>query len=37
VRPNPLFSEGVVLQRERMIPVWGTADEGERVTVAIKG
>src|SRR6185437_12845982 len=37
VRPNPLFSEGAVLQRGQTVPVWGTADEGERITVALQG
>lgn len=37
VRPNPLFSDGAVLQRGQMVPVWGTADEGERITVAVQG
>ncbi|MES2464329.1 MAG: sialate O-acetylesterase [Armatimonadota bacterium] len=27
------FSNGVVLQRDRPVPVWGTADPGESVTV----
>ena len=37
VRPHPLFSEGAVLQRGQVVPVWGTADEGEKITVAIQG
>jgi len=37
ITPNPLFSEGCVLQRDMPIPVWGTADAGEKVTVAIAG
>ena len=37
VKPNPLFSDGMVLQRDRGVPVWGTADAGERVTVQIAG
>lgn len=36
VKPNPLFSEGAVLQRGLPVPVWGTADEGEAVTVKIQ-
>ena len=36
VKPNPLFSEGAVLQRGRSVPVWGTADPGEAVTVKIQ-
>lgn len=37
VRPNPLFSDGVVLQRGMPVPVWGTTKNGERVTVAFQG
>ena len=37
VRPNPLFSDGAVLQQETPIPVWGTAKEGEKVTVNFDG
>ena len=32
-----LFGELVVLQRGRKVPVWGTADEGEKVTVSFEG
>ena len=28
------FTDGVVLQRDRAVPVWGTADAGEKVTVS---
>jgi sialate O-acetylesterase len=37
VVPHPLFSEATVLQRGRKMPVWGTADDGEQVTVTIQG
>ncbi len=37
VRPNPLFGDHAVLQQGREVPVWGTGDEGERVTVEIAG
>ncbi|HLP02921.1 MAG TPA: sialate O-acetylesterase [Opitutaceae bacterium] len=37
VRPNPLFSDHAVLQQGREVPVWGTADDGERVVVEIAG
>jgi len=37
VKPNPLFSDGAVLQQETHIPVWGTAKEGEKVTVKFDG
>ena len=32
-----IFQDHMVLQRERPIPVWGTAAPGERVTVALGG
>jgi len=32
-----LFSNGAVLQREQPIPVWGTADSGEEITVRFAG
>ena len=35
--PNLLFSEGAVLQRGQMVPIWGPAGEGERITVAVQG
>lgn len=37
VKPNPLFTDGAVLQRGQKIPVWGTARDGEKVTVEIQG
>ncbi len=37
VRPHVLFSDGVVLQRGMPVPVWGTADDGEKVTVRFQG
>ena len=37
VKPNPLFTNGAVLQRGQDVPVWGTAAEGEEVTVEIGG
>lgn len=36
VKPCSLFSDGAVLQQEILIPVWGTADEGEKVTVKLQ-
>ena len=36
VRPHPLFSDNMVLQRGMPVPVWGTADDGERVIVKIQ-
>ena len=37
VKPNPLFSDGAVLQRDMVVPVWGTAKDGEKVTVTFQG
>jgi sialate O-acetylesterase len=37
VRLNPLFSDHAVLQQGQRVPVWGTADAGERVTVEFAG
>ena len=37
VKPNPLFSDNAVLQQEIPVPVWGTAADGERVTVEFAG
>ncbi|MCC2672570.1 MAG: Sialic acid-specific 9-O-acetylesterase [Armatimonadetes bacterium] len=36
VKLNPLFSSGMVLQRNTEVPVWGTAAKGEQVTVQIQ-
>jgi sialate O-acetylesterase len=33
VRLNGLFTDGAVFQRDRHVPVWGTARDGEKVTV----
>ena len=33
VKPNSLFTDGAVLQRGQPVPVWGTARDGEKVTV----
>jgi len=35
VQPNSLFADGMVLQRDQPIAVWGTGREGENVTVKI--
>lgn len=32
-----VFSSNMVLQREMKVPVWGTADDGEEVTVTFQG
>jgi sialate O-acetylesterase len=37
VKPNPLFSDHMVLQNGMIVPVWGIADPGEKVTVKIAG
>lgn len=35
--PNPLFADHAVLQQGTPVPVWGTADPGEAITVEIAG
>ena len=37
VKPHALFTDGTVLQRDIPVPIWGTADNGEKVTVEING
>ena len=37
VVPNPLFSDNAVLQQGLPVPVWGTAANGEKVTVEFAG
>ncbi len=37
VKPNSLFSDNMVLQRGVTVPVWGTAEDGEKVTVEFNG
>ena len=37
VVPATPFADNMVLQRERAVPVWGTADAGEKVTVVFAG
>lgn len=37
VRLPSIFSEGMVLQRDKPCAVWGTADPGEAVTVTFRG
>lgn len=36
VKPHGLFTDGAVLQQEMRVPVWGTANSGERVTVTFQ-
>ena len=37
VIPNFLFSNNMILQRDASVPVWGSARDGERVTVSFNG
>ncbi len=37
VKPNGLFSDNAVLQQGMRLPVWGTADTGEKVMVEFQG
>jgi sialate O-acetylesterase len=37
VKPHGLFTENMVLQHGMKVPVWGTADDGEKVTVRFQG
>jgi sialate O-acetylesterase len=37
VKPHPLFSDNALLQCDLPVPVWGTADPGEKVTVTFAG
>ncbi len=36
-KPASIFGDGMVLQRDAPVKVWGTADKNEKVTVAIDG
>ena len=36
-KPMTLFTDGMVLQRDAVLPVWGTATPGEEVTVEFSG
>jgi hypothetical protein len=37
VVPAFLFNDNAVLQRDKPIPVWGTADAGQKISVAFAG
>lgn len=37
IKPNPIFSDNAVLQQGMAVPVWGTATDGDRITVEING
>jgi sialate O-acetylesterase len=34
---SPVFTDNMVLQREKPLPIWGTADAGEKIAVAFAG
>jgi sialate O-acetylesterase len=37
VKPHPLITENMVLQQGVKVPLWGDADDGEKVTVSCQG
>ena len=37
VKLSPMFGDHMVLQQGMPVPVWGTAAEGEKVSVSIQG
>ncbi len=37
VKPAALFADDMVLQRDMPMPIWGTADAGEAVSISIAG
>lgn len=37
IAPASLFTEGAVLQREEKVPVWGTAEPNEQITIELNG
>lgn len=37
VTPNSLFTDHAILQRNMVVPVWGTAKEGEKISVEFAG
>lgn len=37
IQPYALFSTGAVLQRQAKVPVWGTTDQADKVTVSLAG
>jgi sialate O-acetylesterase len=37
VKPNSLFSDNAVFQRGVEVPIWGTADNGEKINVEFNG
>jgi sialate O-acetylesterase len=36
VKPHALFSDGVVLQRDAKVRIWGTATDGEKIVVSFQ-
>ncbi len=37
VKVAPVFGDHMVLQRDMKVPIWGTADKGEKVVVEFAG
>ncbi len=37
VKPHPLFTDNAVLQQKVKVPVWGTTDSADKVTVSVAG
>ena len=37
LKPDRLFSDGMVLQQGQAVPVWGLADPGALVAVTMQG
>ena len=37
IKPNGIFTDNAVLQRDVKLPVWGTTDKPEKVTVSFAG
>ncbi|MEI6322911.1 MAG: sialate O-acetylesterase [bacterium] len=37
IKPNALFSDGMILQRDTVVPVWGNAAPGEQISVEFAG
>jgi len=37
VKPSPLFTDHAVLQSGMSVPIWGTADAAEKVTIKFSG
>jgi sialate O-acetylesterase len=37
IAPDSLFSDNAVLQRNQLVPVWGTATKGEKISVEFAG